>query len=115
LLDCGIEPEIAEGFRSLKRLHQETKGKSRHSERAAGFALGLGSLGNRISQGELLSGDTNPLGIAAGRLLHFVTGMAKVLRHFGLLSQTARWDNWHSWYCGGFESQHTSRCDMIPA
>ena len=46
--------------------------KGRHSERAAGFALGLGSLGDSLPQGEFLSRDTNPLGVAAGRLLHFV-------------------------------------------
>lgn len=68
-----IEPEIAESFRSLKRpADQETKSKSRDSELAAGTALGLGSLGDSLPQGELLSRDTNPLGVAAGRLLHFV-------------------------------------------
>ena len=51
---------------------QETKGKSRDSERAAGIALGLGSLGDSLPQRELLSGDTNSLGVAARRLLHFV-------------------------------------------
>ena len=49
---------------------QETKGESRDSERAAGIALDLGSLGDSLPQGELLSGDTNPLGVAARWFLH---------------------------------------------
>ena len=68
-----IEPEIAEGFRSLKHLRiRRPIGESRNSERAAGIALGLGSLGDSLPQGELLSGDTNPLGVAAGWLKWFV-------------------------------------------
>src|SRR5438309_11888415 len=67
-----IEPEIAESFRSQTSADQETKGESRDSERAAGIALGLGSLGDSLPQRELLSGDTNSLGVAARRLLYFV-------------------------------------------
>ena len=44
---------------------QQTKGKGRHSERPAGIALGIGSLGDSLPEGELLSRDTNPLGVAA--------------------------------------------------
>src|SRR5713226_1340828 len=36
---------------------QETKGKSRDSERAEGVTRGLGSLGNSLPQGEFLSWD----------------------------------------------------------
>src|SRR5262249_19729195 len=55
-----------------KSADQETKSKSRYSERAARIALGIASLGNSLSQGEFLSRYTNPLGIAAGRLLKSV-------------------------------------------
>jgi len=55
-----------------KSADQETKSKSRYSERPAGIALDLGSLGNSLPQRKLLPGDTNPLGVAAGRLLKSV-------------------------------------------
>jgi hypothetical protein len=87
VLELVIVPDISRGAAcaSLKSLHvswpaaifsqtsadQETKGKSRDSERAAGIALGLGSLADSLPQRELLSGDTNSLGVA-GRLKHVV-------------------------------------------
>jgi hypothetical protein len=51
---------------------QETKGESRDSGCAAGIALGVGSLGDGLSERKLLSGHTNPVGVAAGGLFQFV-------------------------------------------
>lgn len=47
----------------------QTKGASCDSERAEGIAFDLGSLGDNLPQGEFLSWDTNPLGIATGWLI----------------------------------------------
>jgi lactoylglutathione lyase len=60
----------------------QTKGASCNSERAERLALGLGSLGDSLPQGELLSWHTNPLRVAARWLLHFVrrNGTTEALR-----------------------------------
>src|SRR5215469_8109594 len=68
-----IEPEIAESFRSLKRLRIR-RPRARIAIRNAQprFAVGIGSLGDSLSQREFLSGDTNPLRVATRRLLQSV-------------------------------------------
>ncbi len=71
-----IEPEIAEGFRSLKHL-RISRPRARVAIRNAQkeFALDLGSLGDSLPQRELLSRDTNPLGVTEGWLQHSVNGL----------------------------------------
>ena len=68
-----IEPEIAEGFRSLKRLRiRRPRAKVAIRNAQQELRSCLGSQGNSLPQRELLSGHTNPVGIAAGRLKHVV-------------------------------------------
>jgi len=65
-----IEPEIAEAFRSFKRLAEKSaKGTGCHPECAEGIAGGLESLGNYLQQGEFLSRHTHPFGAPAERLI----------------------------------------------
>ena len=52
-----IEPEIAEGFRSLKRLRiRRPRARVADTQRPARFALGIRSLGDGLSQRELYRG-----------------------------------------------------------
>ena len=87
---------------------RETKGKSRDSERAAGIALGLGSLGDSLSQRELLSGDTNSLGVAARRLLHFVTPIPCLLAVLVYSFAHARHGVWQMGITGGANAMNTT-------
>jgi hypothetical protein len=53
----SIEPEISQGFRSVKRLRTRRRRARRcTSECAEGIALGLGSLGASLPQGEFYRG-----------------------------------------------------------
>ena len=73
---------------------QETESKSRDSERAAGFALGIASLGGRLPQGEFLSWDTNPVGIAARWFLHSVGSVTCPLTDARIAASVG--DGWES-------------------
>jgi hypothetical protein len=68
-----IEPEIAEGFRSLKRLRirrPRARVAIRNAQRDLRSVLDRWETAYR--KRELLSGNTNPVGIAAGWLKHVV-------------------------------------------